>query len=172
MSKADGNDKGGRPTKYQAEFARQANILCLLGATNQQLADFFEVNTDTVHEWAKKHKGFSDALKGGKIYADATVAQALYKRATGYNYHETTFEKIDLPEKLQGAEIKTDAYKKKVVSKHLPPDAGAALNWLKNRQRDLWKDKHDIADLTDEQLDKIINRLQQNVAPNDKAKED
>lgn len=34
----------GRPTKYKPEYAEQASKLCALGATDAQLADFFESN--------------------------------------------------------------------------------------------------------------------------------
>lgn len=36
----------GRPTKYRPEFAEQARKLCLLGATDKELADFFENDYD------------------------------------------------------------------------------------------------------------------------------
>lgn len=34
----------GRPTKYKKEYDDQAFKLCLLGATDKEIADFFEVN--------------------------------------------------------------------------------------------------------------------------------
>lgn len=34
--------KGGRPTKYKEEYTDQAYKLCLLGATDKEMADFFE----------------------------------------------------------------------------------------------------------------------------------
>ncbi|MDQ3844202.1 MAG: hypothetical protein M3342_09340, partial [Bacteroidota bacterium] len=56
--------------------------------------------------------------------------------------------------------IKTEAYKRKVVTKMVAPDTGAAMNWLKNRQRELWRDNEiDFDSLTDEQLDKILDRI-------------
>lgn len=33
-----------RPTKYQEAYAEQARKLCLLGYTDAELADFFEVS--------------------------------------------------------------------------------------------------------------------------------
>ena len=35
-------DRPGRPTLYKPEFADQAHKLCLMHATNQELADCFE----------------------------------------------------------------------------------------------------------------------------------
>jgi len=56
-----------------------------------------------------------------------------------------------------------------VVTKHLPPDAGAALNWLKNRQKELWRDKQEIAFelMTDEQLDAIVYKLTKKASKNE-----
>ncbi len=43
------------------------------------------------------------------------------------------------------------------------PDTGAITMWLKNRQKDLWRDKQNhefgFEKLTDEQLDEIVNRI-------------
>jgi len=30
------------------------------------------------------------------------------------------------------------------TTKHYPPDATSAIFWLKNRQRDKWRDKQDV----------------------------
>lgn len=45
--KAAAKSKGGRPTRYKAEYAQQAYKLCLLGATDKELADFFHVSGQT-----------------------------------------------------------------------------------------------------------------------------
>ncbi|MCW3108476.1 MAG: hypothetical protein JWQ09_2982 [Segetibacter sp.] len=160
------SNAGGAPSKYKAIYAEQAYKLCLLGFTDKQLAAFFEVSEDTIYEWRKVHKQFADKVKAGKTMADAEVVAAMYKRAVGFSYDELTFEKIDgkmnlevTPDEL----ITTDAYKKKIVTKLVIPDTGAQMNWLKNRQRDLWKDKQsfefDLEQFTDEQLEMIVNRI-------------
>jgi len=161
---------GGRPRKYDPSLNDIAYKLCLLGCTDQQLADFFEVAIDTINYWKKQYPEFLNTLKAGKIKADAEVAATLFKRAKGYQYTEETFEKVDSKEVLDitGTDAITQpAYKKKIVTKHLPGDVGAIVMWLKNRQRMLWKDKQDIGlefqNLTDTQLDEIIERLLNNI---------
>jgi uncharacterized protein YjcR len=109
-----GND-GGRPTKYKTQYVEEAYELCLLGATDKDLAEEFEVNEDTINEWKKAYPAFADALKRGKRKADAKVAAALYKRAVGFSYDEVTFEKVDISDSLNDDDIKEDIYKKKVV---------------------------------------------------------
>lgn len=147
---AVGND-GGRPTKYKPEYAEQAFRLCLLGLTDEELAKYFEVDPSTVSNWKNDHVEFLEAVIGGREKADGKVAEGLYKRACGYEFDEVTFERIvldDTPvEELKDQEnddVKKDAYKKKVVTKHLPPDPGAAMNWLKNRQKTKWRDSTDV----------------------------
>lgn len=118
-----------RPTKYKAEYAEQARKLCLLGATDADLAGFFEVTESTINKWKKDHKAFSESLKKGKVLADAEVATRLYERACGYSHAE---EKV-----FQNAgEIITHQ-----TTRHYPPDTTAAAIWLNNRKPDRWRNK-------------------------------
>jgi hypothetical protein len=118
-----------RPSKYRPEFDDQARKLCLLGATDIELADFFEVSEDSIHEWKKVHPGFSESIKKGKAQADSEVADRLYQRAMGFEHPE-----IDL-RVVNGAIVETS------ITKIYPPDTAAAIFWLKNRQRSKWRDK-------------------------------
>lgn len=138
----------GRPTKYQTKYNKQGFKLCLLGATDEELADFFEVAYDTIQEWKTKHPKFSDSINAGKRKADSEVASKLFSRAIGYKYDEVTFEKEGSKENIEltsdGELKKTDTYKKKVVTKELPPDTTAQIFWLKNRQKAYWRDKQEV----------------------------
>lgn len=118
-----------RPSKYRPEFDEQARKLCLLGATDIELADFFEVSEDSIHEWKKVHPEFSESIKKGKAQADGEVADRLYQRALGFEHPE-----IDL-RVVNGAIVETP------ITKIYPPDTAAAIFWLKNRQRGKWRDK-------------------------------
>lgn len=127
----------GRPTLYQDAYAEQAYKLCLLGATNEELADFFEVHVDTIYEWQKVIPVFSEALKTGKSQADAEVAHSLYKRALGYSHPEDDIRTVSMGDGMSEIVITP-------TMKHYPPDTGAAFIWLKNRQPKLWKDKIEV----------------------------
>lgn len=72
-----------RPTKYRGEFAEQARQLCLLGATDAEVAVFFGVSESTVNNWKQDHSEFLESLRAGKVEADARVAHALYEKAVG-----------------------------------------------------------------------------------------
>jgi hypothetical protein len=67
----------GRPSLYREEFAEQARKLCLLGATDQELAEFFEIDVRTVYAGSARSSNFSQAIARGKIFADAQVAAKL-----------------------------------------------------------------------------------------------
>jgi hypothetical protein len=161
---AVGNKGGGRKTDYEAKYSAMAYKLTMLGATDVQLADFFEVCETTINAWKKNKIEFSEALKKGKSIADAEVVMKLYKRANGYKYDEISYEKIllDVDDKEN---IKTEAYKKKIIIKEVAPDVTAQIFWLKNRQKDKWKDRHhntvdiDFDKFSDEQLNAMVDLL-------------
>jgi len=122
-----------RPTKYKEEYPKQAYKLCLIGATDIQLADFFGVNPDTIYEWKKVHEEFSESLKDGKSVADGEVAKSLYHRAKGYSHKAVHISNY------QGEITQTD------IIKEYPPDTTACIFWLKNRQSEMWRDKREYA---------------------------
>lgn len=124
-----------RPSKYTKEYAKQAFRLCLLGATDQELADSFGVRESTINNWKIKHPEFLESLKEGKEEADAKVAQSLYKRALGYKAEPEIKEELDADGILKS---------KTRTIKTVGPDTTAAIFWLKNRKQDRWRDKHDL----------------------------
>lgn len=142
----------GRPTDYKDEYVQQVFKLCLLGATDKEIASFFGCVESTLNLWKIEYPDFSESIKRGKIQADAEVANSLYKRAIGYEYRETTFEKIgEGPDTIEVGEsgmetIEQDIYKKKVVVKELAPDVAAQNIWLKNRRGKVDKDAQRWAD--------------------------
>ena len=54
---------GGRPTLYQESYPDQARKLCLLNATDEDLADFFDVSVATISNWKNDHPEFLEAIK-------------------------------------------------------------------------------------------------------------
>jgi hypothetical protein len=156
MSNDMGEKKGdaGRPTKYKEEYNEQARKLCLLGATDKELADFFNVCEATINTWKIEKEGFLESIKSGKVMADATVAEKLYHRAIGYSHKEV---------KIATSEGRiTD---EKEYDKHYAPDPTAAIFWLKNRNPSQWRDKQQvehsgsISELSDEEINRRLAEL-------------
>lgn len=56
-----------------SEFNEQARKLCLLGATDSELADFFGVCERTINNWKSEFPAFLQSIDAGKISADAIV---------------------------------------------------------------------------------------------------
>lgn len=121
-----------RPSKYKPEFDKQAYKLCLLGATDKQLADFFEVDVDTIKEWKKVHESFSASLKGAKDHADSLVAKSLYKKAVGFKHKEVKIFQYE------GSPVVVP------YTAYYPPDTTSIIFWLKNRKPEYWRDKQDL----------------------------
>lgn len=130
MSKEKGQP--GQPTKYKKEYDEQARKLCLLGATDASLADFFNVTETTINNWKNANESFFESIKQGKMIADATVAESLFKRANGYSHPE---------EKVFNGNDGITTYN---TTKHYAPDPTAMIFWLKNRQPAMWREKQEV----------------------------
>ena len=138
--------KVGRPSKYDETFNEQVYKYCLLGATDIELSKLFNTCEKTINTWKRTYPEFLQSIRAGKEIADAEVAEKLFKRATGYKFTETHFEKIDSKGNLEILEdkmIQTELYKKKLIVKELAPDPTAQIFWLKNRQPKSWRDKQE-----------------------------
>lgn len=147
----------GRPSKYnddtKGEINRRVYELALLGLTDKQIAPVLGIVESTLNEWKNKFPEFSESIKKGKIIADAEVAKSFYKVAKGYTSLEVSFKEANLSEGLLvgfdlenmspydmlnlGQLLKVKDASVKI--KELPPDSRAALLWLSNRQRGLWR---------------------------------
>jgi hypothetical protein len=123
----------GRPTAYKDEYAVQAKKLCLLGAKDSELADFFEVSEQTINAWKIAQPIFLESLREGKADADANVAHSLYRRALGYSH-----EAVKIVADAKSGDSAIVPY-----TEHYPPDTTACIFWLKNRRKAEWRDKVD-----------------------------
>ena len=140
-----------RPTKYKPEFCKKARALCQRGATDIELADAFEVSLATIYRWRNSEPEFCEAVKAGKDAADDRVERSLYQRAVGYTFEsEKVFQ-------YQGVIVRAD------TREHVPPDPGAAFNWLKNRRGEQWRDKREIEHSVNDDLAARMLRYRERV---------
>lgn len=102
------------------------------GLSNKQIAKNMGVHQSCLYNWMKNHEEILEAIKEGKEVVDLEVENALLKRAMGYD----SVEEVWRPP-YEGAK-ELELVERKV--KTLPPDVGALVYWLKNRQKDKWAD--------------------------------
>ena len=131
----------GRPSLYKPEYVEQAYKLCLLGATDKDMADFFGVAVRTINLWKENHAEFMQSLKKGKMMADADVAESLYKRARGFYVTETFKGQDGEPHE---------------ATRYYPPDPTSMIYWLKNRQPEKWRDKHEVEHGTNKETADVV----------------
>ena len=149
--------------KWCPDRIREVYELCLMGATDEDVASVMGVNINTVNLWKRTHPDFLIAMNNGKTLADARVAASLYKRAVGFTIKEIVVHMY------RGEIIITP------VDKYYPPDSWAAHKWLTVRQRTKWAEvnktettntninisKFDLSALTVDQL-AFIREIQKN----------
>jgi hypothetical protein len=135
----------GRPSSYKPEYVEQVYKLALLGATDKEIAHFFNVCEDTVNAWKIAHPEFSVSIKDGKIKADYSVAHKLFDKALGAEWIEEQAFKVK--RESYNDEGKRETFEEVVtvpVKRAAPPDTQAISLWLRNRQSDKWRDKVDV----------------------------
>lgn len=119
----------GRPPLYRPNHCDLAREHCLLGATNAELAEVFDVAPRTVDNWIANYPDFAAAVRDGRRRADAKVAAKLYARAIGFEHKvERTFLRRGEPKSF-------------TVTVAYPPDTQACIFWLRNRRRTDWRDQ-------------------------------
>lgn len=124
----------GQPSPYQPQFCdivlENAEIRAH-GATDVAIAEAFGVSRMTINRWRDEHPEFAAACAQAKDAADDIVEASLFQRAKGYEHDAV---KIFMP---AGATVPVYAD----YTERYAPDTGAAMNWLKNRRPDKWRER-------------------------------
>ncbi len=119
-------------TIYSDDLIPLAKAMAAVGATQREIAEYFEVDERTLRRWAIQHPAFAAELKTGNEVADDRVQMSLYRRAVGYSFDaEKLFH-------YEGGVTRVP------VVEHVPPDTTACIFWLKNRRRQQWRDKQEV----------------------------
>ena len=141
--------KVGPPFSYHDGIPEQVYNMGLLGLSNEQIANALGIELCTIYEWANTYPKLADALYESREIADGKVVRSLYERAVGAKVLEvkTFFDE------------KTGTVVKENVIKEFPPEVGAAMSWLKNRQPKLWRERQ-YDPLTEEGINVSINVVQ------------
>lgn len=117
----------GRPSKYNPDLHPVlARALAEKGVMPNDIAKEMKIDQATMYRWMAEYPDFCKSIKASKEVIDDMVEQALAKRALGI---------IKITERTE------DEDGVKVVTKELPPDPTSMIFFLKNRRRELWRDK-------------------------------
>jgi hypothetical protein len=119
-----------------AEFEKKAvqiEKLCMLGATDAEVAAFFDVSDQVLNRWRVQSELIAKALKIGKVPSDQRVERSLFDRAVGC---ERPMIKIFFNPRT--GQVVEHHYMEKY-----PPDPLSCIFWLKNRKPDSWRERYD-----------------------------
>jgi hypothetical protein len=115
------------------------------GLIDEQIAKNMGITATTLYDWKNKFPSISEALKRGKEVVDIEVENKLLQRAKGYEYIETTYERIEnMVVEPDGSVNVIPGTKIKTVVKQMAPDVTAQIFWLKNRKSAEWRDKAEL----------------------------
>lgn len=172
---AEGNqlsvgNNGGVESKYRKAYhPNQVLKFALLGLTDKQMSELFDIAESTFNKWKIDFPEFSESIKKGKQEADANVASMLYKKAIGYTQKKTIPFKLKETVNGEGSKERIELVE---VEDYYPPEVSAQFIWLKNRQPELWRDKKEVEfedkrnvnldKLSDSALDELENALKAN----------
>lgn len=109
-------------SQYRKLFAPATALLALSGHTLPDIAATFNAAPELFKEWMQAYPELAEALEKGSRMADAEVAHALHRAATGYDQEEQ--------------QVVTDGQGRTsviTITKHYPPDAELARWWQENR---------------------------------------
>lgn len=172
--------KAGRIGLWKDVMLEQAyKLTSQLGATDDDLAEFFGVSVHTITFWKRNKPEFMKCLEEGKAMADQRVVKSLYQRCIGYEHEDVHIlsNRVKVFEENEDGKCvlvkeHTEALLVPIV-KHYPPDSYAALKWLAIRDRANWTEvkeakitstinvmlqNMDLEDVTTEELE-LMKRL-------------
>lgn len=124
--------KIGRPSKFD-DVSPRIPLLARNGFTDVEIAKTLDISEDTLTNWKIRYPDFFLSLNDWKHAADKDVVRSLYERAKGYNHPETKVFCKD-------GEITTHE-----VTRHYPPDPTSMIFWLKNRDKENWREHQEAA---------------------------
>jgi transcriptional regulator with XRE-family HTH domain len=146
--------KKGRPSTYRPEHAQAASAAYERGLTDTDVAGLLGITPSTLYRWRTEHPDFGEACVTAKALADGRVEEALYRRATGFEY---LVERPYAPGPDGKPIVAT--YKQ-----HVLPDWRASLQWLRIRRPKEWRapqddsGKAELHDIIEEAFLRVANK--------------
>ena len=82
----------GRPTKYKSEYCDLVIEKMSQGYSKEAVAGFIGIAKDTLYNWIKAHKEFSDAIKRGEMLSQVFWEElGLVGTTEGKNFNATAW---------------------------------------------------------------------------------
>jgi hypothetical protein len=122
------------------------------GVRELDIAHNMGISESTFNRWKVKYEAIGNALKTSKAVADRIVENALFRRATGFEYTETVEERV-----FNKVTNKFEMVVTKKMNKVVLPDTTAQIFWLKNKKPAEWRDRREIE--STEAIDKLDSIL-------------
>ena len=123
------------------------------GLTEKQIANNLGISHETMNQYKKLHTDFSEVIKKGREVMVLEIENALFKRAKGYEYEE---KKV-----YTKTEDGVSTTYTEITKKHQPPDVGAAIFILKNKDKENYSDNPQMIELKKQEME-----LRQKIAEN------
>ena len=90
--------------------------------------DYIGISKTAFWGWYRESEDLRKAVATSLDIANASVENALYRRAIGYDYEEEEWGLVE-----------GDLRRIRVFRKHVPPDTKAIMQWLFNRLPNRWR---------------------------------
>ena len=131
--------KNGRPkgsSRYSKDWTPiAAEGMAREGMLEKEIAVRMGIAESTLNKWKQEYPELKRALRKGRETPNARTVGAMYKRSWGYEVEESS-SRYDAKGKLIGTTV---------TMRHIPPDTGAGVFILINRDPDNWKDRKVLA---------------------------
>ena len=121
-------NRTGRQDKYASHVKARFDEIrkwCEIGATDKEIIKLLGISTSAFYRYKERQSEFRELLKDSRRVPVLEIKAALYRRATGFVYEETTTTED------------SDGYSKTVtVRKQALPDPASAMILLKHWAKD------------------------------------
>ena len=111
------------------------------GLIDADIAHNLGISVVTLWRYKVDHVSLFNALKDGKEVVDIAVENKLFQLTQGYRYDEVVQERMPIYE--DGNIVGYEMVETKRTTKEVLPNVTAQIFWLKNRNKESWRDKRE-----------------------------